>query len=120
MKQGSGGKSKRKREDILTGILISALHGSSKTRIMYDNELNFNQLKNYLNYAINNGLLEVREGDSGKSVRSKQIYFTTNKGIEYLRLHKKISDISNDNNDSNSIIVSDTLIDNYSRDRGEL
>ncbi len=50
-------KSKRRREDILTGILMSALKGSSKTRIMYDNGLNFRQLKQYINYAVSNGLL---------------------------------------------------------------
>ncbi len=106
-------KSKRRREDILTGILMSALKGSSKTRIMYDNGLNFRQLKRYLNYAVSNGLLEVREGNSRS--RAKQIYFTTGTGIEYLRLYKKISEISGNDNST----TSNTLIYNNPIDEGE-
>jgi predicted transcriptional regulator len=114
MNNSTNMKSKRRREDILTGILMSALKGSSKTRIMYDNGLNFRQLKQYLNYAVSNGLLEVREGNSGS--RAKQIYFTTDTGIEYLRLYKKISEISSNDNSKAS---TDTLIYNNPIDGGE-
>ncbi len=107
-------KSKRRREDILTGILMSALKGSSKTRIMYDNGLNFRQLKQYINYAVSNGLLGVREDNSG--ARAKQIYFTTEIGIEYLRLYKKLSEISSNDN---SKAPTNTLIYNNHINGGE-
>ncbi len=111
MRQGYNLRGRRKSEDIIAGMLVSAMQGASKTKIMYDNELNFNQLKHYLNYAIKNGLLEVKVSKNG--AKAKQVYFTTSKGIEYINLYSKMLDIN-----SNEMKVSGINSNNIGR--GEL
>ncbi len=113
MRQGASARGRRKSEDIITGILVSALEGSSKTKIMYDNELNFNQLKHYLNDAINNGLLEVKVSKNGAKI--KQVYFTTSKGREYINLYSKMLDMK-----SNEMMEGNAIINSSNVGRGEL
>lgn len=112
MRQGSN-RGRRKSEDIITGMLVSAMQGASKTKIMYDNELNFSQLKRYLNHTIKNGLLEVKVSRNG--AKAKKVYFTTSKGIEYINVYSKILDIN-----SNEIIEGNVVINSNNIGRGEL
>lgn len=80
-------RKKRSREEIIASILFSAQHGSSKTSIMYTNYLSFTQLNRYLNYGLKTKILYIN-GDGR--------YFTTNKGLEYLKCFEQVHNIEND------------------------
>ena len=70
----------RGRLDIIRDVLSVALVEVRKTRIMYQANLSFDQLENYLKLLLAGGLLE-REGNS--------MYLTTSKGQEYLQAYVK-------------------------------
>lgn len=72
----------RRTSEIISDILNIAKNGARKTRIMYQANLSFTQLKKYLEFLINKGLLEQKE----------DIFKTTDKGktfIEYFKKYKK-------------------------------
>jgi predicted transcriptional regulator len=52
----------RSRTEIVNSILYSANGGATKTKIMYNAFLSYNQLKDYLSILIENNLLEYFEG----------------------------------------------------------
>ncbi len=69
---------KRSRDHILAKILETCSPGASKTRVVYSSGLNFNTIKPYLDLLINDGLLEVADGQP-------RLYRTTSKGTEALQ-----------------------------------
>lgn len=75
----------RSRTDIAAAILEIALDGAIKTKIMYKAFLSFPQLKEYLGLLEERGLLLHVVGD--------QEYRTTDKGKEFLKMYKDISQI---------------------------
>lgn len=74
---------KRSREAIITEILEVCSEGATKTRIVYQVNLNFHTVIPYLNLLINRGMIERSENDPG-------IYKTTPVGI---KLHKELKSI---------------------------
>jgi predicted transcriptional regulator len=80
-------RKKRSREEIIASILFSAQQGSSKTSIMYTNYLSFTQLNKYLNFGVKAKILYMN-GDGR--------YFTTNKGLEYLKCFEQVHNMEND------------------------
>lgn len=63
--------------DIMVDILKLTQDGSKKTRILYQANLNQPRLNKYLNYLMENGLLEhINEPDN--------YYKTTEKGKDFL------------------------------------
>jgi predicted transcriptional regulator len=68
---------KRSREEILAQILNTCQEGASKTRVVYQANLNFKTVNFYLETLIGNNLIEVR---TGKNV----LYETTQKGANLL------------------------------------
>ncbi len=90
---------RRSKEDILTGMLISALKGANKTKLMYDNIISFNQLKKYLDYALSNGLIKeiVESNEEGSKMR--RIYITTDSGRRYLSIYNKLNESEGDGDD---------------------
>jgi predicted transcriptional regulator len=74
----------RSRTDIIAMILQAAVHGTTKTRIMYNALLSYAQLKDYLTFLIGKGL--IRDDGFG-------IYTPTQKGIELLRKYEGISNM---------------------------
>ncbi len=66
--------------DIVRDILIVASVRVKKTRIMYQANLSFIQVKKYLRHLLKKDLLK-REGDS--------FYLITEKGLEFLELYQK-------------------------------
>ncbi len=70
-------RAKRRTNDLIASqILKVCVNGASKTRIVYQANLNSVSAKPYLNNLINNGFMEVvPEG-------SRIIYKTTPKGLE--------------------------------------
>ena len=64
---------KRSRHTIISQILRICKGGASKTRIVYQANLNFRTVNPYINLLIKNNLIEKEQGD-------KILYKTTEKG----------------------------------------
>ena len=75
----------RSRTEIVSMILEAANGGATKTRIMYKAFLSYAQLKEYLAVLIENNLIEYLEGT--------QIYKTTEKGFNLLKMHNEIGEL---------------------------
>ena len=77
---------KRSDIDIIADILIKAKEDTIKTRIMYNCNLSYNQLKVYLNF-----LLEIELLDSHFENRSNKVFFRiTSKGSKFLSAYSKL------------------------------
>jgi predicted transcriptional regulator len=76
---------KRSREEILAQILNTCQEGASKTRVVYQANLNFKTVNFYLETLIGNNLIEVR---TGKNV----LYETTQKGANLLESINRVSE----------------------------
>jgi predicted transcriptional regulator len=68
----------RRSLDIVRDMLVAASVSVRKTRIMYQTNLNYAQVKKYLHNLIERGLLK-HDGES--------CYLTTEKGLEFLELY---------------------------------
>ncbi|MDW0167588.1 MAG: winged helix-turn-helix domain-containing protein [Nitrososphaeraceae archaeon] len=75
----------RSRTEIVAMILEAAKGGATKTRIMYKAFLSYAQLREYLSVLIENNLLEYLEGS--------QNYKTTEKGLNFLKMHNEIGEL---------------------------
>jgi predicted transcriptional regulator len=75
----------RSRTEIVAMILEAANGGTSKTKIMYKAFLSYAQLREYLSVLIENNLLEYLEGS--------QTYKTTEKGLNFLKMHDEIGEL---------------------------
>ena len=74
----------RSRTEIVAMILDAANKGGeTKTKIMYFAFLSYNQVNEYLSILIENNLIEYRDGT--------HTYKTTEKGLNYLKMHNEIS-----------------------------
>ncbi len=76
---------KRSREEILAQILDTCAKSASKTRIVYQVNLNFKTVKPYLETLIGSKLIEV---NSGKNV----LYETTQKGANLLEAINRVNE----------------------------
>ena len=74
----------RSRTEIVSMILDTANGGATKTKIMYNAFLSYNQLKEYLPVLIENNLIYLE---------STQIYKTTEKGLYFLKMHNEIGEL---------------------------
>jgi predicted transcriptional regulator len=74
----------RSKSDIIGLILGAANGGATKTRIMYSAFLSFEQLKEYLAFLLEKGLIEFE--DVTKKFR------TTEKGMRVLNIQNQIND----------------------------
>ncbi len=74
---------KRSKDMIISQILDICVDGASKTRIVYQANLNFRTVNPYIELLTKNGLLET-------SVESTIIYKTTQKGMKMLRDFRSI------------------------------
>jgi predicted transcriptional regulator len=75
----------RSRTEIVAMILEAANGGATKTKIMYKAFLSYAQLREYLSVLIENNLLEYLDGT--------QTYKTTEKGLNYLKMHNEIGEL---------------------------
>jgi len=78
--------SKNKRDDIeiIAEMLTLALKETKKTHLMYQTNLSYNQLVNYMDFLIKKDFLCVKNGSRGK------LYYITEKGKEFLENIKKV------------------------------
>jgi predicted transcriptional regulator len=74
----------RSRTEIVSNILDAANGGATKTKIMYKAFLSYAQLREYLSVLIENHLL---------SIEGTQIYKTTEKGWNFLKMHNEIGEL---------------------------
>jgi predicted transcriptional regulator len=72
----------RSRTEIVSMILDSANGGATKTKIMYNAFLSYNQLKEYPSVLIENNLIEYLGGTHK--------FKTTEKGLNYLKINEEI------------------------------
>ena len=79
----------RSRSDII-GLLLNAANGggATKMKLMYKAYLSFNQLKEYLTFFGENGLIEYEEG--------MRTYRTTEKGMRLLQIQNTMDEIAPD------------------------
>lgn len=77
----------RGREEILASILesIEAGSGMTKTKIMYESLLSYEQGLYYLEYLLNNELLTYDQ--------SNGVYNMTRKGLKFLALYNKTTNL---------------------------
>ena len=75
----------RSRTEIVAMILEAANGGATKTKIMYKAFLSYAQLREYLSVLIENNLLEYLDGT--------QTYKTTEKGLNFLKMHNAIGEL---------------------------
>ncbi|CAN5872637.1 winged helix-turn-helix domain-containing protein [Candidatus Nitrosocosmicus sp. T] len=75
----------RSRTEIVAMILDAGNGGATKTKIMYKAFLSYAQLREYLSVLIENNLIEYVEGS--------QTYKTTEKGLNFLKMHNEIGEL---------------------------
>jgi predicted transcriptional regulator len=77
----------RSRSEII-GLLLDAANGgaATKTKLMYRSYLSFNQMREYLAFLVENGLIEYEQG--------LQTYRTTEKGMRVLHLQNKMDEVA--------------------------
>jgi predicted transcriptional regulator len=75
----------RSRTEIVSSILDAANGGITKTKIMYIAFLSYNQLNEYLSILIENNLIEYLDGT--------KTFKTTEKGLNYLKMHNEIGEL---------------------------
>ena len=69
-------------------ILMVCAHGASKTRIIYESNLNSTTVKHYLGLLIDSDLIEVDEVDQ----QDRPVYRTTKAGFEFMKNLKEHND----------------------------
>ncbi len=74
---------KRSSYAIMCQILEVCINGASKTRIVYQSNLNFTTINPYLDLMISRGLIEPVKGP-------RVIYKTTEKGAKIMRSFKQL------------------------------
>src|SRR3712207_1714377 len=76
--------------DIVSRILEAANGGASKTKIMYRALLSYNQMKEYVNFLTQKGLLV-----HGYHQRQEEVhtYRTTEKGLRFLATYNQLHDM---------------------------
>jgi predicted transcriptional regulator len=76
--------------DIISHILEAANGGASKTKIMHRALLSYNQMKEYVNFLTQKGLLvhEYHQQQGGV-----HMYRTTEKGLRFLAIYNQLDDM---------------------------
>ena len=75
---------KRSKQEIIAQILEVCLDSSSKTRIVYQVNLNFRTINPYLDMLMKNRLIEISEAE-------QKLYKTTPKGVGLLDTIKQVN-----------------------------
>ena len=73
---------------IVERVLEVCTHGASKTRIIYQSNLNSTTVKHYLDLLIDSDLIEVDEVDQPE----RPVYKTTESGFKFMKSLKEHND----------------------------
>jgi len=79
---------------IIAEILEIAKEGSLKTQIMYQANLSFTQLNDYLKFMLKTALLKKF------AERGKVVYAATEKGLDFLQRHGELTELLKENEES--------------------
>jgi len=79
---------------IIAEILEIAKEGSLKTQIMYQANLSFTQLNDYLKFMLKTDLLKKF------AERGKVVYAATEKGLDFLQRHSELTELLKENEES--------------------
>jgi predicted transcriptional regulator len=82
------GMGNRNTIDIASDVLEAANGGTSKIQIMYRALLSYNQMKVYVNFLTEKGLL-VYKNQQGEA----RTFRTTEKGLRFLEIYNRLEDI---------------------------
>jgi predicted transcriptional regulator len=82
----------RSRTDIIAMILQAAMHGATKTRLMYSAYLSYAQVQECLQFLTERKLISFEE--------ESQEYKLTEQGLRFLRVYDEISEIVSLNNNN--------------------
>ena len=77
----------RSRTEIAATILETVRCGTTKTKIMYKAYLSYTQIKEYLKFLQDKGLMEYEQGT--------MIFRITEKGILFVRAYEEITNLVN-------------------------
>ena len=78
---------------MLNAINNSGDEGASRTMIMYNCFLSYAQLREYLSFLIENGLINESPQQFERSGNKKYVYKTTEKGLRFLQISQEIESI---------------------------
>lgn len=76
---------RRDRMFIVDEILMASSKGLAKTQIMYQTNLSYKTLNEYLTFMLKTGLINKNRG------KCKTKYFTTEKGVRVLNLCRQLT-----------------------------
>ena len=76
----------RSKTDIMTEVLKAANGGTTRTKLMYKAFLSYEQLREYLAFLLQKGLLTVD--------RSGGAFRTTQKGLQFIDTYNKLCELS--------------------------
>ena len=85
---------RRDKLGIIAEILEIAKNGALKTQIMYNANLSFAQLNEYLKYMLKIRLIDKLEA------RGKEVYVTTEKGSDFLQRHYELAELLKGENEN--------------------
>jgi predicted transcriptional regulator len=77
----------RGRLDIIADVLRQAKHGAKKTRIMYQCNLSFRQLRVYLNFLVKKEFLSFHALNENPG---SLMFVTTEKGLDFLEAYDSL------------------------------
>ena len=83
---------RRDKLGIMAEILEIAKNGALKTQIMYNANLSFAQLSEYLEYMLKISLIERL------NAQGKEVYLTTEKGSDFLQRHCELTELLKEEN----------------------
>jgi predicted transcriptional regulator len=85
---------RRDKLSIIAEILEIAKDGTLKTQIMYRANLSFAQLNDYVKFMLKTGLINKFRANG------KDVYETTEKGLEFLQRHFELTELLQENENS--------------------
>jgi len=91
---------RRDKLSIIAEVLEIAKDGALKTQIMYRANLSFAQLNDYVKFMLKTGLINKFHANG------KDVYATTDKGIEFVQRHFELTELLNENeNNKNGVKI---------------
>ena len=87
----------RSRTELVSMILEAANGWATKTKIMYNAFLSYNQLKDYLSVLIENNLIEYLDGT--------REFKTTEKGLNFLKMHNAIGELLHTTIEKDDVLI---------------
>ena len=80
-------------ENMLSTINDSDSEGATKTSIMYKSFLSYAQLKEYLSFLLEKGLIDEFPQQTETSGNEKSLYKITEKGLRFLQISQEIESL---------------------------